>query len=117
MTMTTRIVRFDRATPPAEVSLPARVLGGSPVTTLYNYYSDADDRFFAGAWESTPGRWEVVYTEEEFCVILSGKVVLTGDDGHAETFVAGDAFVIPAGFRGTWETVEPVRKLYAIYDR
>jgi len=113
---TIRIVRFDRDTPPAEVSLPARVLGGSPVTTLYNYYCDNDDRFFAGVWESTPGKWEVVYTEQEFCVILSGKVVLTGNDGHAETFVAGDAFVIPAGFSGTWETVEPVRKLYAIYD-
>ena len=115
--MTTRIVRFDRDTPPAEVSLPTRVVSGSPVTTLRNFYSDPDECFFAGIWESTPGKWEVVYTEEEFCAILSGKVVLTGDDGHAETFVAGDAFVIPAGFRGTWETVEPVRKLYAIYDR
>ncbi|MCG3202780.1 MAG: hypothetical protein NFCOHLIN_02666 [Gammaproteobacteria bacterium] len=117
MTMAARIIRFDRDTPLAEVSLPTRVLAGSPVTTLYNYHSDADDHFFTGVWESTPGKWEVVYTEEEFCVILSGRIVLTDEEGHAEAFGPGDAFVIPAGFTGTWETVEPVRKLYAIYDR
>jgi uncharacterized cupin superfamily protein len=27
---------------------------------------------------------------------------------------AGDAFIIPPGFSGTWETVEPVRKHYVI---
>lgn len=100
-----------------EIGSPPQILSGSPRTTLQNYYSDADNRFFAGVWESTPGKWRVSYTEEEFCTLLTGKAVLTGEDGHAETFVAGDAFVIPSGFVGTWETVEPVRKFYAIYQR
>jgi EutQ-like cupin domain len=36
-------------------------------------------------------------------------IVVTGDDGSQRTFRAGDAFVSPAGFVGTWEIVEPAR--------
>ena len=48
--------------------------------------------------------------------ILSGDLVITGDDGSRRTFRAGDAFVPPAGFTGTWEIIEPARKLYAYYE-
>jgi uncharacterized cupin superfamily protein len=30
---------------------------------------------------------------------------------------AGDTFVIPAGFVGTWEVLEDCRKIYAIFER
>ena len=36
--------------------------------------------------------------------------MVTGDDGSQWTFRAGDAFVSPAGFLGTWEIVEPAKK-------
>lgn len=88
----------------------------NPVTTVQNYCTDASGCFFAEVWESRPGKWRVHYTEDEFCTILHGKVPLTSDDCSIETFAAGDAFIIPAGFKGTWETVEPVYKLYAIYE-
>jgi len=110
------IIRIGSNPPPAERSAPASVLAGEPETVTQNYYTDASGRFFAGVWESTPGRWPVDYGEDEFCVLLNGRVVLTDDSGRAETFGPGDAFIIPAGFRGTWETVEPVRKLYAIHE-
>jgi uncharacterized protein len=111
-----RIVRFGANPPPVEESKPATVLTGDPLARTQNYYTDPASCFFAGVWESTPGKWRVSYTENEFMTLLAGKVVLTADDGASETFTAGDAFVIPAGFSGTWETVEPVRKLYAIYQ-
>ena len=31
-------------------------------------------------------------------------------------FAAGASFVIPAGFRGVWEVLEPTSKLYVIYE-
>ena len=111
-----QIVRFGANPPTPEESKPAAVLSGDPRTRTQNYYADATDRFFAGVWESSPGKWRVTYTENEFVALLAGRVVLTADGGPAETFVAGDSFVIPAGFTGTWESVEPVRKLYAIYQ-
>lgn len=102
----------------AEESAPAaaNVVAGSPRTTVRNHYTDPRGRFFAGTWSSTVGTWRVSYTEHEFCHLLEGVVVLTAADGRAWRFAAGDAWVIPAGFTGTWETVEPARKHYAIYE-
>jgi uncharacterized cupin superfamily protein len=28
----------------------------------------------------------------------------------------GDGFVIPAGFKGVWETLKPVRKWYVTFE-
>lgn len=112
--MSSQIVRIAEPGPAAENAVPDRVLAGTPRTTTRNYY-DAG-AFFAGIWESTPGKWAVTYTEHELVHLLQGRVVLTDRDGRAEQFGPGDMFVIPAGFEGTWETVEPVRKLYAIYQ-
>ena len=40
--------------------------------------------------------------------------MLTNDKGKSWTLKKGDAFIIPAGFKGTWETVRKVRKHYVI---
>jgi len=32
------------------------------------------------------------------------------------SFAAGDAFVIPAGFTGTWEVLDDCAKIYAIFE-
>jgi uncharacterized protein len=95
---------------------PAKLLAGAPRTTLANHYSDPSARFHCGTWASTPGKWRVDYTEHEFCHLLEGRVRLTADDGTTLEFRPGDAFVVPAGFKGTWETIEPARKLYAIFE-
>ena len=113
--MTVSIRRFGTSPPVPESAVPARVLGGTPSTTTSNYYTSADDRFFSGEWTSTPGKWAVVYDEDEFVLILAGRCTLTSAEGIAETFGPGDSFVIPRGFAGTWETLEPLRKVYAIY--
>jgi len=109
-------VRFGANPPPVETGKPGNVVSGDPATRLQNYYSDGTGQFFSGIWESSRGKWPVRYAESEFCAILEGKCVLTDESGKAETFGRGDSFVIPSGFAGTWETVEPVRKLYAIFE-
>jgi uncharacterized cupin superfamily protein len=111
-----RIVRLGVDAVAPEVSRPKGVLEGDPVTTLHNCFTDATGRFFCGVWESTPGRWSVSYGENELCLLLSGSARLVAEGGAGETFRAGDAFVIPRGFKGTWETLEPLRKLYAIFE-
>jgi uncharacterized cupin superfamily protein len=103
---------------PAEESAPAsdRLLAGSPRTAVSNRYADPDGRFFAGDWSSSVGKWRVEYAEHEFCHLLEGRVALVAEDGREWRFGPGDAWVIPAGFRGTWETLEPARKRYAIFE-
>ena len=56
------------------------------------------------------------YTEHEVCVLLAGRVRLIHEAGSSVEFAVGDAFVIPAGFVGEWETLEAARKLYVIYQ-
>jgi uncharacterized protein len=111
-----QVVRFGANPPPVETGKPGNIVSGDPATRLQNYFSDDTGQFFCGIWESSPGKWRVTYVENEFCGILSGRVALTGADGKAQEFKAGDAFVIPAGFAGTWETIEPCRKWYAIFE-
>jgi uncharacterized protein len=56
-------------------------------TTTWNHWTGEDGRLLCGIWESEPESW---------------------------TIEAGDGFIIPPGFKGTWETVEKVRKHYVI---
>lgn len=92
---------------------PDRLIAGDPRFTTWNV-EEAEGGLFAGVWQSTPGKWRIVYDEWEFCHILSGVSVITEDGGAARTVTAGDSFVLRPGFRGTWEVVETTRKEYVI---
>ncbi|MGB6603394.1 MAG: cupin domain-containing protein [Steroidobacteraceae bacterium] len=115
--MGTQIVRLDAPLDP-EVSEPAadRLISGQPELRVWNAYSDGTQQFFAGRWAATRGKWRVRYTENELCVMTAGRVVITSDSGERSTFASGDAFVVPAGFSGTWEVLEDCSKIYAIFE-
>lgn len=112
------IIDFATTSGEASVSRPSpdRLLEGSPQHTARNFFSDTSGQFFAGVWESTPGRWRVRYSENEFCHITKGRVLIEDEAGRSWSFQPGDSFVIPAGFAGTWKVLEPVRKLYVIFE-
>jgi uncharacterized cupin superfamily protein len=93
-----------------------KLVSGAPRTVVTNRYAEPSGQFFAGDWCSTIGKWRVTYSEHEFCHLLEGKVILTSDAGREWRFGPGDAWVIPAGFSGTWETIAPARKHYAIFE-
>jgi uncharacterized cupin superfamily protein len=114
--MAVKLIRFGNNPPAVETGQPGNIISGNPSTKLQNYYADGTGQFFSGIWESTPGKWQVNYGEEEFCAILAGKATLTDADGEAQSFQTGDAFVIPKGFTGTWETIDAVKKWYVIFE-
>lgn len=68
----------------------------------------------AGLWECTPGRWECRVTRDEFCHFLSGRCVYIDVAGTRTPIRGGDAAFFPAGWSGTCEVVETVRKVYLI---
>lgn len=113
-----RLVLFQGVLPPAEVYRPNadRVAAGDPIQRIQNLFQSPDGRFSSGIWSSELGTWRVVFSESEFCHILEGVIIVRGDDGSKATFRAGDAFLTPAGFTGTWEIVEPAKKFYAVYE-
>ncbi len=93
---------------------PAKLIAGKYNTSWWNHFTGENDRLHCGIWESTPGKVEVSYDEWEFCHIISGEVILQRSGGRRMRFKKGDAFIIPSGFKGTWETVKKVRKHYVI---
>jgi uncharacterized cupin superfamily protein len=115
--MSTSIVRLDGAVE-AEISEPPaeRLIAGAPELQVRNYFTDRTQQFFAGRWSATRGKWQVRYTENELCVMTAGRVIIENVAGERMSFGAGDAFLIPAGFTGTWEVVEDCSKIYAIFE-
>lgn len=72
-----------------------------------------DTRSVAGFWEGEPG-WVAFdsWPYNEVCVIVSGRVAIEDQDGIRVEFGAGDAFTVPAGFRGVWHTLESTKKVF-----
>jgi uncharacterized protein len=115
--MSNTIVRLDGHVEP-EISAPPakRLLAGTPELQVRNFFADGTQQFFAGRWSATRGKWRVRYTENELCVMTAGRVIIENASGERSSFGAGDAFVVPAGFDGTWEVVEDCTKIYAIFE-
>jgi uncharacterized protein len=117
MSTTLKIVTLDRQLQgEAANPSPEKILAGIPRARVANQYADASNQFFCGTWHSSSGKWRIRYVEHEFCVMLEGRVRIEADSGERYEFRAGDAFVVPAGFEGSWEVLEACRKWYAIFE-
>jgi uncharacterized cupin superfamily protein len=113
-----KIQKLDAASLPAEEYFLSseKLIQGNPKQTVWQHYTDPGAKFLTGIWHSEIGKWRINYTEEEFCQILEGESILTDMQGLAVTVSEGDNFVIPRGFSGTWEVLQPTRKIYVIYE-
>lgn len=89
-----------------------RIIEGSPVFTTWNI--EESDGLYCGTWRSTPGKWRISYDEWEYCHILDGHSIITGDNGTVYEVREGDSFILRPGFSGTWEVVETTTKEYVI---
>ena len=85
---------------------------GTLSAILYEYLAALIDR----NPHAVPWAPRVRYSENELCVMTSGRVVLESASGERCAFGPGDAFVVPAGFVGTWEVIEDCSKIYAIFE-
>jgi len=95
---------------------PEKILSGEPQTRTRVLYENAAEHLYAGEWEATVGAWRIAYTEWEYIRVLSGRCVVTGDDGVAVEAGAGESFVIEPGFTGIWEVTETMHKLWVIRE-
>ena len=96
---------------------PEKVLKGAPAQSVINHYGSPCGQFNAGIWTGAVGQWHVSYSEHEYCEILQGVALIRDAAGNGKTVRAGDRFVIPAGFNGTWEVLEECRKVYVIFEQ
>jgi uncharacterized cupin superfamily protein len=79
----------------------------------YHCFRDATEQVLVAYWEGGPGAVHLgPWPYDELCVILEGRVALVDEDGGRREFAGGESFVVPRSFSGTWETVEPTRKIF-----
>ncbi|WGS54368.1 cupin domain-containing protein [Paraburkholderia sp. D15] len=91
---------------------PEAILAGTPLQQVHAHFTSPCGQLAAGLWEGACGTWSVNFTESEYCEILEGVSVIRDANGTGKTVRAGDRFLIPAGFKGTWEVLEPCRKVF-----
>ena len=77
-------------------------------------HRDEDGNSETGLWVCTPGVWRCEVERDEFCHFLAGRCVYTDDEGERLEIEGGDAAFFPAGWAGTCEVLETVRKTYMI---
>lgn len=81
--------------------------------TEWREFGEAEDQPFGGTWEGAGGSLVLeAYPYAEVCVMLTGVVALVDSEGGRREYRAGDAFVVPVGFTGVWETIEPATKVF-----
>jgi len=95
---------------------PGKLIDGDGRQAVANAYSDPGGQFHAGTWTAEPATWRVSYTEHEYCEILEGRIRMQHADGTVREVGPGDRFVVPAGWRGTWQVLERARKVYVIFE-
>lgn len=71
-------------------------------------------------FESTPAKTDHrtrATDVDEFVYVLSGKLILTEPNGTRHEYLPGDAFVLPIGYKGTWEMQGNYRELVVLAQK
>jgi hypothetical protein len=91
-----RPIRFDRR----------------PGVDSAEWFRDPSGAFAAGFRSDEVGHRVLDGAALELHLLLAGRVRITTADGAAEEFGMGDAFLLPQGLVGTWETLKATRGWY-----
>lgn len=115
------IIRFDSpdSEPVLDRPRPERLDAGDPLRRTWSMYEAPQGDLTAGIWSCEVGRWRIVFPEgkDEYFFVLEGVARLHDVAGGFTEFRAGQGGVIPGGFIGAFEVVEPVRKHFVVVDR
>ncbi|HSC81120.1 MAG TPA: cupin domain-containing protein [Chitinolyticbacter sp.] len=96
---------------------PERLVSGNPLRTTWEYY--AQRGVSSGIWACEVGSWNIRFADDkdEFFCVIEGRVRLRNETGEVLELGPGEAAVIPCGFVGRFEVLEPVRKYFVVVER
>jgi uncharacterized cupin superfamily protein len=119
--MSVSLIYFDRAGVASALDhpKPGRLVAGHPLCKTRTHYANTDGAVEAGIWECEPGAWRIDFADkrDEFFHLLEGRIRITAQSGEAREFGPGMPCLIPAGFKGLFEVLEPARKIYVMMER
>ena len=118
----TSMLRFADITPATTEHFPDedKRIKGKPRRVTNEYFANALHGVRAGTWQAEAGsyRVELADTKHEFFHITSGRVQVSQPDGSdAKSYAAGDTGIIPPGFKGIFEIIEPASKFWVVTER
>lgn len=90
--------------------------GGPMGTSGQTAWHTTDGSIETGIWACDAGVFHPRFASYGECItIVAGEVEVTGEDGSAFTMRPGDLRVFPRTWSGTWNVIEPLRKLYTTW--
>jgi uncharacterized cupin superfamily protein len=86
---------------------------GNPQTAGQPLHEATAENVDVGVWSCTEGGWSITdRPDTEVIVLVLGRARISNADGTAVELVAGDVVVLPRGWSGRWDILEPVRKVF-----
>jgi hypothetical protein len=111
------IVRIEaRGEPVLDQPREDRRVQGAPLRRTW--WAHEAQGVSSGIWSCEPGRWRIAFApnKQEFFHVLEGRVRLHDASGRFDDIGPGEAAMIPPGFEGEFEVLEPVRKHFVVVE-
>jgi len=106
------------ASTPVDSDAHMRVVsGGAPRVSDVTGFESADRRLVVDV--SHYDRLELQLRDwpvDELMILLSGRIEIADAAGRTRIYDAGDVFLMPAGFAGTWRELSPISKIAVSYE-
>ncbi|MDO5756590.1 MAG: cupin domain-containing protein [Rhodobacterales bacterium] len=90
------------------------VTEGSPTMETIVQHQTEDGKLASGTWKATVGTYHATFSNYEFVHMISGRIIITPDGGQPVEVGPGDAYVVEADFKGTWQILEDVTKHFVV---
>lgn len=102
---------------PIDHDVSDTAVDGATAPMAHTAYVDPTQHFTAGVWACDAGTLEIRnLAVDEACYLIEGRVIITDERGNSEEFRAGEGFVLPRGFSGTWHMPVAIRKYNAMHN-
>ncbi|MFN0195662.1 MAG: cupin domain-containing protein [Planctomycetaceae bacterium] len=90
------------------------ILEGKPQARGTVLLQSPDQKLSSGFWSCTAGRFNWIFSWDEFVHILEGEVSITQENGPTITLKAGDSAHFPCGAKTEWLVPKYVRKFFTL---
>ncbi|MBI1913312.1 MAG: cupin domain-containing protein [Planctomycetes bacterium] len=93
---------------------PAWIEEGTPMARGTVLMQSKDKLLSSGFWSCTAGKFQWVFSWDEFVHILEGEVTIHEEGGATHTLKAGDVAHFPRGLTTHWHVPKFVKKFFTL---